>query len=161
MTESKLNAISHVVAEWQMETFPAATVQSVVSHLQEEAAELQSALKEDGLVDGKLSPRGQAEAADVQILLMAVGRLGGFELGEAVGKKLAVLQTRQWASPDSDGVVRHVKSEKMRGLPRIRKLAEAIVRMADKNHESLGSLSHDFWALGASILNACDEMEGV
>ena len=89
-----LDALDEVY-EWQRETFPSRTPASIAAHLREEAGELAN------------SPADTSEMADVAMLLFALVRETGTDLGAAIREKLARNRLRDWsAAPNAHGYVK-------------------------------------------------------
>lgn len=96
---------SDVVAEyleWAEQTFPVATVDSIVEHLRREVAEL---------VDDPTDP---AEIADVLSLTFHLAYVAGVDPTKALAAKLEINKAREWGKPDAAGVVEHVREEEAR-----------------------------------------------
>jgi hypothetical protein len=110
-----LDAVLSDVWEWARVTFPRQTPASVLAHLKREVAELEAA------------PDSGEEMADVLMALGSLARLQGFDLADAVAAKLEVCKARDWADPDADGVVEHVRSAPP---PRPRQWSETPARCA-------------------------------
>ena len=85
------------ITQWQAETFPQATKESVLTHLLREVKELEK------------DPSDKMEMADVFFLLLALANQYGYDLKEIVAEKLEINLGREWAEPDQDGVVEHVR----------------------------------------------------
>jgi NTP pyrophosphatase (non-canonical NTP hydrolase) len=79
---------------WQHATFPDSTAQSVLSHLAEEADELQA-------------DQTPEEAADVLLLLLAFADKCGFDLLEVAQAKMAVNEQREWTIKAQGGHTKH------------------------------------------------------
>lgn len=87
---------------WSSKTFPTATVQTSLAHLQREVVEL----RED--------PHDLTEWADCLILLMDAATHVGFDmqdLAKAVDAKMLINRQRKWGPPDEDGVCSHIEAE--------------------------------------------------
>ncbi|MCU0285251.1 MAG: DUF550 domain-containing protein [Acidobacteria bacterium] len=84
------------VGDWVTATFQNATLNSIVTHLKREVLEL-------------ANDHEPQEAADCLILLLHHAHIGGYNLLEEAKKKLQINKKRQWASPDKNGVVEHLK----------------------------------------------------
>ncbi len=91
-----LDQLQKEVGDWQQKTFPSNTVNSVLTHLKKEVAELQESHSPD-------------EAADCIILLIRYARLRGVSLENEVEKKMEINYKRKWGSPDREGVIEHIK----------------------------------------------------
>lgn len=83
--------------EWQLATFPTATVQSKANHLHREAIELLS------------NPTDPEEMADIFLLLIDIAKVTNTDLRAAVEAKLAKNKARKWGKPDAAGVVEHIR----------------------------------------------------
>ncbi len=90
-----LDDLLEEVRAWQRETFPHATPASVAKHLLKEAKELEK------------RPDDDHEVADIQMLI--AGARPAAVLVAAVRNKLEVCKNRTWGTPDTDGVVEHVR----------------------------------------------------
>ena len=89
-----LDEFQRDVVAWQQRTFPNATVGTIISHLQEEIAELAEL------------PSGE-EAADVFMLLLALAGWMDFKLSDAAEAKFAVNQERRWTVTAPGGHTKH------------------------------------------------------
>jgi len=95
------------VATWQAETFPEATVESKIKHLEKEIFELDCARAEE--LEGRIPATSVLEeAADCAMLLFGIAALEGGNLLGEVQKKLEINRGRKWGEPDEDGVVEHI-----------------------------------------------------
>jgi NTP pyrophosphatase (non-canonical NTP hydrolase) len=93
-----LDRVQRIVGEWGTKTFPAATNESIVAHLRDEACEL--------LADGSDLAE---EAADCLLLLLHLAHRNGFSLFDAAGAKFAVNVGRDWQTePNERGYMSHV-----------------------------------------------------
>lgn len=92
-----LEAVLDDVRQWQVETFPQATPQSISAHLLAEARELAE------------NPTDRMEMADVLMLLSGLAKHTGVDLASAVREKLAICRARQWGRPNAQGFVEHVR----------------------------------------------------
>ena len=92
-----LEAVLDDVRQWQVETFPQATPQSISAHLLSEARELAE------------NPTDRMEMADVLMLLSGLAKHTGVDLASAVREKLAICRARQWGRPNAQGFVEHVR----------------------------------------------------
>ena len=112
MATPSLESILDDVAEWADATFPTSTDATWAQHLRREATELAA------------DPSNPAEMADVLMLLASIAARYRVNLAEAVAAKMAINRTREWAPPDADGVVEHVRQPwdlqecSCRGCPR-------------------------------------------
>lgn len=110
------------IGEWGDQTFPydkrnwheedEACVR-LLMHLEEEYDELTEAFSNVGfpLLDTEVEDVAY-EAADMVILLFRLAHICGFDLLQAVERKMEVNRTRVWGAPDERGLIRHVE-----GLP--------------------------------------------
>lgn len=88
------------IGEWGERTFPEATADTIMAHLQEEVAELGDA------VYRRASDETEEEAADVLLLLLHLAHRFGFSLFDAACVKMARNENRTWA-PAEDGYWKH------------------------------------------------------
>lgn len=126
-----LSAFQYLVGHWGEKTFgEAPSVEGLIRHLEEEAAELKAA------ADAEQSE----EAADCLILLLRIAHEQEFDLLEAAREKLTVLRKRQWHPPDGDGICRHVKSGE-----------EAEFTVADMLHRSVEDHREIGFSMGETV----------
>lgn len=92
-----LDSLVRDIAVWQRQTFPHATVDSVLAHLVKEVRELAAA------------PRDPGEQADVFHLLVGLAQACGYDLRGIVSEKFRINRQRQWGAVQPDGVVEHVR----------------------------------------------------
>ena len=101
------------IIEWQDATFPKATVDSKIQHLQREIAELIHAVNdEDHLIDFSKRRAVRYEFADCFFLLFGAAAKYGMDytdICDAIYEKFTINKNRKWGSPDSQGVVEHKK----------------------------------------------------
>lgn len=100
------------VTKWQNETFEKSTSLSKVSHLQQEVKELESELK-NGINN---HPPTLMEFADCFILLFGAASSYGMtyqDIVNVIDAKMIVNKTRKWGSPDKNGVVNHIKNDRL------------------------------------------------
>ncbi len=90
-------SILDLVQYWHERTFPDASPEGIVRHIEKEIAEL------------KLDPDDPSEVADVVILCCGYAAAKGWDLEVEVSNKHAINVTRTWKAPDAEGVVEHVK----------------------------------------------------
>lgn len=83
------------IREWQAATFTKRTPNSIAKHLLREALELLN------------DPTDAEEMADIFLLLAGVSE--HHDLAAAVRDKLEENKRRNWGTPDSEGVVEHIK----------------------------------------------------
>ena len=88
------------IQEWGLETFPEATAQSVLLHLQEEIGELWAEVDQGTPVNEEL--------ADCFILLIQLARQLDLDVYEEVHKKFEINKTRTWEKVDA-GFWKHVE----------------------------------------------------
>ena len=92
------------VGRWSVSTFPTATPDSQLEHLDRELRELRKAQ-----ADPEATTEAAAqEAADCALLLFGYAHRQGFDLEAAVLEKHRANQRRDWGPPDEDGVSEHV-----------------------------------------------------
>jgi NTP pyrophosphatase (non-canonical NTP hydrolase) len=95
------------ITKWQLETFPNATAQSKLIHLQEEVKELFEAIDlqmSDDMV--------RLEFADCFTLLFGAAKAYGLSYSDCVDcieLKSEINLNRKWGTPDENGVVKHIK----------------------------------------------------
>lgn len=95
------------VGKWSLATFgPGIRLKEHVEHMRRELIELQATLGMD-------REAAENEMADVYILLMGLANRVGVDLEVAAEKKFKEVQRRKWKAPDADGVVEHVKLERI------------------------------------------------
>ena len=109
-----LNSLAIHIDVWQAGTFPNSSPASAALDLLREAAELYAHywVSENGAQLKRLGPSGTVqaraeEAADIFFMLVQVASLDGFNLADAVEKKLHKNMRRKWKAPDDHGVVEH------------------------------------------------------
>lgn len=91
------------VGEWREQTFPNATVASILSHLEEEIQELIEAARRGDM------PAVTEEAADCQLLLWHLAHYGRFSLRNAALQKFLAVRDQQW-EPAPGGYWKRVKA---------------------------------------------------
>lgn len=96
VSSTPLFGFQTLVGKWARKTFPKATKESWVKHLEKEVKELQD-------------DHTPEEAADCLILLLGYAHINNFDLMEEAQKKMEINKRRKWGKPDSDGVVEHVR----------------------------------------------------
>lgn len=92
------------INDWASATFPKQTSLSKIFHLQDEAKELEMAIKAND------SENIKEEFADVFILLVNAAHVQGLsfdDLIESAREKLEVNKKRQWNNPNNNGVCYH------------------------------------------------------
>lgn len=90
-----MDAIQRVIGEWADQTYPKATIQSMVKHLHKEVDEL---LTEDPI-----------EIADCAMILMHVAHRRGVSIADLIAQKHEICKKRELGEPDADGVVEHIR----------------------------------------------------
>jgi len=91
---------------WQLRTFgPCKSVRVVFDRIAVELKELGDALHENNLEKIK------SECADVNIMLLAVCSVLGFNLGEAVNAKMAINRERKWKTAGEMGKGQHIEED--------------------------------------------------
>ena len=94
------------VTDWQKNTFKQSTALSKIAHLREEIEELNDDIE-------KGNPDRRLEFADCFILLMGAAASDGMSFDDvvnAIDEKMKINLSRQWGSPDENGVVKHVEN---------------------------------------------------
>ena len=92
------------ITAWGEETFgPAVNPAVLVARAKLEMEELLEAVEAGDLAEAAL------ETADVFILLYRVATLCGFDVNDAVARKMAINRARQWTRK-GDGTGSHIKS---------------------------------------------------
>jgi NTP pyrophosphatase (non-canonical NTP hydrolase) len=91
-----MNTFQKNIKEWGLKTFPMATKDSIICHLQKEVKELKESYNPE-------------EAADCFILLCHLANKLGCDLLEEAEKKMVINKQRKWGKPDKDGVVEHIR----------------------------------------------------
>lgn len=91
------------ISEWQDSIFTTANPISAAIHLTREALEVQASAK-----NGQTSELA-FELADVFMLTVSVAHLAEVDLEKAIEMKMEVNRSRDWAAPDRDGVVEHIR----------------------------------------------------
>jgi len=94
---------------WAVATFPESTPRSCVEHLRREVRELIELLDRDRGSARDLAEDVGLEVADCVFLLADLCQRRGIDLVAALEEKLAIVKTRRWGPPDSQGVVEHVR----------------------------------------------------
>lgn len=93
------------ITAWQKETFPQATADSKIAHLQEEVDEL--------AVDVHIqAPDRRLEYADCFLLLYGSAAADGMSYDDiiaAIQEKFEINKKRTWGKPNENGVVNHLK----------------------------------------------------
>lgn len=104
------NPIHRAVIGWERVTFPMATVESRLRHLDREIVELNAAADHwRPSTTGKERVDFMEELSDCAMLLIVLAGAIGADLDLAVLAKLSVCQQRAWAPPDAEGVSEHVR----------------------------------------------------
>lgn len=85
------------IQDWQLKTFPQSTLESKFAHLEREIAELGKDLT------------SASEIADCLFLLIGLARTQGYDIQRILSDKFKINKSRQWGSPDADGVVEHIR----------------------------------------------------
>jgi NTP pyrophosphatase (non-canonical NTP hydrolase) len=88
------------IGAWQRETFPHATDQSVIAHLQKEV-----------LTELPFASRGDLpyELADCLMLLFSLADRNCIDLEMALREKLAINRARTWGAVNAQGFVEHIR----------------------------------------------------
>jgi len=108
---------------WADDTFPASTEQSIRQHFAREAIELVGiAEMEKALAHEKTKPlmfadaslsgdlhRTNMEIADCVLLLLHLCHKRGISMLDLANVKAGEIKHRKWGTPDSDGVVEHIR----------------------------------------------------
>lgn len=97
------------INSWASNTFPEQTSLSKVLHLQDEAKELEMAIKAND------SENIKEEFADIFILLVNAAHIEGLNFNsiiEAAREKLDINKNRSWNKPNEKGVYNHVPKPK-------------------------------------------------
>lgn len=93
---------------WQDETFPNKTTHSLMTHFKDEIVELEKEIESgEGLMKNKY-----LEFADCFLLLFALAESEGMDyplIVKSIKDKMTINKTREWESPDKDGVCSHVR----------------------------------------------------
>jgi hypothetical protein len=97
--------LENQIIRWADKTFPNSRDYSKMMHLKKEVKEL-----EEAVFFGKRADMIE-EAADVAIILIHL--IGTGDLKQAIRRKFKVLKKRKWGLPDADGVVEHIREEKL------------------------------------------------
>lgn len=92
--------LQETVGTWGEQTFPKATLRSIVTHLEEEVGELKEAIEAESNV--------MEEAADIYLMLLHIAHKMNSSLDESAKVKFAICKERKWSEPDKDGVSRHI-----------------------------------------------------
>lgn len=93
------------ITAWQKQTFGQATAMSKMAHLEEEIQELSYDLLNN-------APNRRLEFADCFLLLFGAAHADGMtyeDICAAIDEKMEINRSRRWGTPDSNGVVKHVK----------------------------------------------------
>jgi predicted house-cleaning noncanonical NTP pyrophosphatase (MazG superfamily) len=98
LSESLERVWAHSVP-WQEETFPQATTKSIAAHLLREAQELMQ------------NPDDSEELADILLLVGHLAHKLGINPAMETMYKLKKNMARKWGSPDTEGVVEHVRDD--------------------------------------------------
>ena len=98
--------IQDEIYEWQSETFPNATLDSILEHMTRELAELKGAIKEGQPIDDIAS-----EIADVQLLLFHLASKLALNIESQTMHKFITNKSRKWGKADAQGVVEHIEEE--------------------------------------------------
>lgn len=112
-------------AAWAARTFPAGTVASAMEHLRRETMEATE------------HPEDIVEFADCLILLLRACSLAGHRFSAvfaAARKKQLVNEEREWGQPDAQGVVEHVREER---VSRITDVAAELAKEEAARREAL------------------------
>jgi len=103
-----INEFQTKIGIWGSETFPQSSPGTILAHLKDEVAELQSAwdtLRFDDSEDAE-------EAADCFLLLLHYAHRRGFSLFDAAVVKAAINEKRKWEPTQNErGYQRHVEGE--------------------------------------------------
>lgn len=95
-----LQALQNEISSWSEENFPNSTIESLTSHLIEEAQDLHK------------DAFNAMNLADILILLLVIAKKGEYnthELLQAAFTKHQINKSRIWQEPDSRGITRHKK----------------------------------------------------
>lgn len=95
----QISDLQREIAEWADTVYPHRTNSSILKKLDEEVAELRSAV---------LDPH---EYADLIILILDLGRMNGIDIGRAVREKIEINNGRQWSIDPETGVMSHTNRE--------------------------------------------------
>ncbi len=112
-------------AAWAERTFPTSTVSSTFAHLRKEMGEAEK------------DPADVVEFADCLILLLRACSLAGHSFSAvfaAARKKQLVNEEREWGQPDAQGVVEHVREER---VSRITDVAAELAKEEAARREAL------------------------
>jgi hypothetical protein len=100
MSYLDFNSLQKIHGEWADKTFGIRTAIAPLHHLKKEVQEVIE------------QPNDITEYADCFLLLMYSARLAGFNMDDlyyASFEKFMINQKRQWAKPDENGVVEHIR----------------------------------------------------
>ena len=106
---SEIDRLQKIIGDWADPTFspgedPRNRIKNSIKHLKEEVDEL--------LED----PNDEAEYGDILMFILDIARLAGYSGSDLIRftyEKLGVCKERTWHPPDKDGIIRHVKEEKI------------------------------------------------
>lgn len=93
------------IVEWQKKTFPNSTALAKAYHLKSEVEELITDLSQG-------TPHRRLEYADCFLLLFGSAAADGMSFDDiclAIADKMEINYSRQWGTPDANGVVNHIK----------------------------------------------------
>lgn len=94
------DAMAREIVQWQRETFPGATVDSIKAHFDREVEEFKSEEDEE---------KARLEFSDLLILTLGfLRKIGPFSVSKYLKDKMETNHKREWGEPDEQGVVEHV-----------------------------------------------------
>jgi len=109
---TKLSGFQHYIGTWGQNTFPDATINGQLAHLDLELNEVHEAANvffNNPSIENKKAV--QEEIADVFILLLGVAHKMDFDLMLVAAGKFRVLQSRKWLPANPDGVYHHIAED--------------------------------------------------
>jgi NTP pyrophosphatase (non-canonical NTP hydrolase) len=109
---TKLSGFQRYIGTWGQDTFPDATINGQLAHLDLELNEVHEAANvffNNPSIENK--KEFQTEIADVFILLLGIAHRMDFDLMLVAADKFRVLQKRQWLPANPDGVYHHIAED--------------------------------------------------
>lgn len=90
------------MCDWGDETFPNGTPETIIAHLKRELIELEQAVDSNGQAE---------EVADCFMMLLHLARKTNRDILAEAQRKFEIVKLREWAPPDDQGVVEHIRDK--------------------------------------------------
>ncbi len=106
------NTIINECGTWADKTFPKATPETIMAHMQEEVDELTAAVDEHTDIGEETKAMIAEEMADVQLLLFHLAHKLNVDLPAATFEKFETNKKRKWSTkPEKEGHFKHIEND--------------------------------------------------